>query len=86
MLYDKKKHEHLKKAEGKYVGAKSKLTNYEYGREKAKKVAMNKALQSKASGDGFRSKEHAVKKIRQQASGNPFGGEDIEGFRKALKK
>lgn len=43
-LYNHKKIEHLKAAKGKYVGAATKLTNYEYGRNKAKKVAMSKAL------------------------------------------
>lgn len=44
-LYNTKKLEHLKKAKGKYVGASMKESNYTYGREKAKKIAMSKALQ-----------------------------------------
>lgn len=43
-LYNSKKLEQKQKQVGKYVGTQSKLNNYEYGREKAKKVAINKAL------------------------------------------
>lgn len=46
----------------------------------------HKALEK--SKDGFRSKEHAMKKIRQSASGNPFKGfeKQIGLIRKDLKK
>lgn len=42
-LYNPKKLEHLEKAKGKYVGAQSKVDNYEYGRNKAKKIAISKS-------------------------------------------
>lgn len=43
-LYNKKKLEHKKAAAGKIPGSTTKLMNYEYGRNKARKVAINKAL------------------------------------------
>ncbi len=52
-LYNNKKIEHLKKAEGKYVGASTKVNNYEHGRNKAKQIAVSK------------SKIKALKKIRE---------------------
>lgn len=44
-LFNKKKLEHKTSEVGKYVGAQTKLNNYEYGRHKAKSIA--KALKSK---------------------------------------
>lgn len=38
-LLNKKKYEKLKRQIGLKIGAQTKLTNYEYGRNKAKKVA-----------------------------------------------
>lgn len=42
-LYNEKKIGNLQKAKGKYVGASAKLNNYEYGRNKARTVAISKA-------------------------------------------
>ena len=41
-LFNTKKYEHKKAVVGKEVGAQTKLTNYEYGRQKAKKIASGK--------------------------------------------
>lgn len=43
-LYNTKKLEHKTKQVGKYVGAQTKLNNYEYGRGKARKIAISRAL------------------------------------------
>lgn len=43
-LYDTKKYEHKKEQVGKFVGAQTKLNNYEYGRKKAQNIAKSKAL------------------------------------------
>lgn len=43
-LYDKKKIGHLQKQRGKVKGAGIKLNNYEYGRNKAKKIALAKKM------------------------------------------
>lgn len=43
-LYNTKKLEHKAKQVGKFIGAQSNLNNYEHGREKAKKIAISKAL------------------------------------------
>lgn len=43
-LYNTKKLKHKQSQVGKYIGAQTKLDNYEYGREKARKVAIGKAL------------------------------------------
>lgn len=44
-LFNKRKLEHKTKEVGKYIGAQTKLNNYEHGRNKAKSIA--KALKSK---------------------------------------
>lgn len=41
-LYNKKKLEHKMKEVGKQIGAQTKLNNYEYGRNKAKALALSK--------------------------------------------
>lgn len=44
MLYNEKKLEHKQKQVGMNVGAQTKVNNYEHGRNKAKKIAISKAL------------------------------------------
>lgn len=48
-LYNPKKIEHLEKAKGKYTGSGIKSNNYEYGRNKAKKIAISRAINKKKS-------------------------------------
>ncbi len=40
-LFNEKKYEHKEKQVGKFVGAQTKLNNYEYGRKKAKAIALS---------------------------------------------
>ncbi len=47
MLYDEKKYTHKKSQVGKSIGSQSKLTNYEYGRKKAKSIALSKKMGKK---------------------------------------